>query len=101
MAKLTLTIASSQPQPREGRQPASPLPEEAGDSAGAEIWTAFNNSAGTLERFQRYMTIYDNKFYRALHELQRLQAARRGQKVAPPAALDLTVSNPDSRKEMI
>ena len=35
------------------------------------------------------------EFYRALHELQRLQAARRGEGVAPPAAVDVTVSGPD------
>lgn len=63
----------------EGPEPASQLPEEAGDCVETEIWPAFNNSAGTLERIQRYETMYDKKYYRALHELN-FQALRRGRK---------------------
>jgi hypothetical protein len=61
----------------------------------AQIWFAFNDyeTRGVLERIQRYATTYDNKYYRALHELLRLQAARHGQKVAPPVAMDLSISN--------
>src|SRR4029077_9983088 len=34
----------------------------------------------------------ERSYYRALHELQRLQHARRGGQVPPPLALDVTVS---------
>jgi hypothetical protein len=35
----------------------------------------------------------ERSFYRALHELQRLQATRQGQAVALPAAVDVTLSS--------
>jgi len=39
----------------------------------------------------RYDTTIENKLYKALHELQRLQAIRLGQNVALPAALDVLI----------
>ncbi len=37
----------------------------------------------------------------ALHELQRVQAARAGKKVIAPVAVDVTVANPDFPKEVL
>ena len=44
----------------------------------------------TLAKVQRYEAGLERSLYRALHELQRLQAARQGQHVPPPAAVDVT-----------
>jgi hypothetical protein len=48
--------------------------------------------AGT---YLRYETTIENRLYKALHELQRVQAARNGVQVPPPAALDVNVSGGD------
>jgi hypothetical protein len=40
----------------------------------------------------RYDTTLTNQFLRLMHELERVQRARKGEAVAPPAAADLTVS---------
>jgi hypothetical protein len=40
----------------------------------------------------RYETTLERSFYKALHELQRLQAARDGQAVPLPEAVDVEVS---------
>jgi hypothetical protein len=47
--------------------------------------------AGSLDRLLRYEAALERSFYRALHELHRLQAARAGVPVPPPAALDVDV----------
>jgi hypothetical protein len=43
-----------------------------------------------LAKVQRYEAGLERSLYRALHELQRLQAARGGQAVPPPTAVDVT-----------
>jgi hypothetical protein len=45
----------------------------------------------TLLTFQRYETAIENKLYRALNQLERLQRMRRGDKIPAPAALDVNV----------
>ncbi len=40
----------------------------------------------------RYEVTLERSFYKALHELQRLQAAREGQAVPLPEAVDVAVS---------
>ena len=49
---------------------------------------------GTLETLSRYEAHLSRQLNQALHELQRLQAARAGEPVSPPAALDVTLSGP-------
>jgi hypothetical protein len=44
-----------------------------------------------LTRVLRYETTIERELYKALHELQRLQAARAGIPVPPPAAADVEV----------
>jgi hypothetical protein len=44
----------------------------------------------TLQKVTRYEAHLSRQLYQALHELQRLQAARAGNPVPPPAALDIT-----------
>lgn len=57
---------------------------------------AFVRSADDFAKLSRYEVRIERSFYRALHELQRLQAADAGQPVPPPAALDLEVDLPDA-----
>lgn len=42
--------------------------------------------------YLRYETTIENRLYKALHELQRIQAARNGEAVPPPVAIDVSVS---------
>jgi len=46
----------------------------------------------TYGKFSRYEAHIERGLYKALHELQRLQAARSGQAVAAPVAVDVAVS---------
>jgi hypothetical protein len=55
----------------------------------------------TLQKVSRYEAHLSRQLYQALHELQRLQAARAGQPVPPPAALDVTVNAPGNASEAL
>ena len=44
-----------------------------------------------VNTFQRYETTIENKLYRALNQLERLQRIRLGDKIPAPAALDVNV----------
>jgi hypothetical protein len=46
----------------------------------------YNN---TMQNLQRYETTIENRLYKALHELERLQRMRGGQLVNPPVVVDL------------
>ena len=51
------------------------------------------NEANAFSKLSRYETALERSLYRALHELQRLQAARRAEgSVSPPVAVDVEVS---------
>ena len=45
-----------------------------------------------LSKLSRYETTIERGLYRALHELQRLQAIRTGQAVTPPVAVDVNIA---------
>jgi len=47
----------------------------------------------TLQKVMRYEAYLSRQFYRDLHELQRLQAMRQGQRVAAPIAIDVDVAS--------
>jgi len=49
-----------------------------------------------LSKFHRYEAHIDRILYRALHELQRLQAKRRGQPVSAPVTIDVSLNGADS-----
>ena len=51
----------------------------------------FTNS-DTYGKFIRYETSIERGIYRALHELQRIQSARKGEKPPAPLAVDVDVS---------
>jgi hypothetical protein len=48
----------------------------------------------TLEKLSRYETTLERSLYKALHELERRQAARDGQTVPLPVAVDVNLSGP-------
>jgi hypothetical protein len=53
------------------------------------------NGANAFSKLSRYETTIERGLYKALHELQRLQAARGSVgSVSPPLALDVDVSGP-------
>jgi hypothetical protein len=47
------------------------------------------------DKFQRHETAVENKLYRAINQLERLQRIRRGEFIAAPAALDVAVHGDD------
>ncbi len=51
--------------------------------------TALN--AGWMERLLRYEGQLERSFFRTMHELERIQALRKGDVVPVPAAVDVTV----------
>lgn len=44
------------------------------------------------DRFFRYEIMLERSIYKALHELERIQAKRNGENVPPPIALDVEIS---------
>jgi len=44
-----------------------------------------------VDKLQRYETAIENKLYRALNQLERIQRMRQGEEIPPPAAVDLGV----------
>ena len=54
--------------------------------------TLIRDASNALTKLSRYETALERGLYRALHELQRLQATRAGHAVSAPAVLDVNVS---------
>ena len=50
-----------------------------------------SNGANAFTKLSRYETNIEHSFYRALHELQRIQATRKKGESAAPLAVDVTV----------
>ena len=50
-------------------------------------------------KLNRYERTLDRQFYKAMHELQRLQAVRRGDHVPAPEAVDVTISTTENEGE--
>lgn len=59
---------------------------------GLAFIRAGNSPADPFAKLSRYETTLERSLYRALHELQRLQAVRAGAHVPVPAVLDVEVS---------
>lgn len=63
---------------------------------------AFVERETTFANLARYESALESRFYRGLHELQRLQDARAGRPVVPPLVLDVTITGdagPELRNE--
>jgi hypothetical protein len=55
------------------------------------------NEGDAFGKLARYETSIERSLYRALHELERLQARRKGLPVSPPQVLDVSVSREDRK----
>jgi len=60
---------------------------EPGMPAAVRALGAINLASG----FQRYETAIENKLYRAINQLERLQRSRKGEFVPVPQALDVSI----------
>ena len=69
---------------------------DVGDSDASALGLSFirdGNGANALSKLSRYEAAIERSLYKALHELQRLQAARRADgNATPPLAIDVDVS---------
>jgi len=62
---------------------------------GMEKHGVITSSGGLMydsDRFFRYEIMLERSIYKALHELQRIQATRSGEKVPAPLAVDVDIS---------
>jgi hypothetical protein len=73
-----------------------------GDKTVLEDVLSWSSDQDRLQLISRYETALERSLYKALHELQRLQAARAGQPVPLPEAIDVEVlvSGPNQADEM-
>jgi hypothetical protein len=61
-----------------------------------EFCDPFKRSGGNhMQILSRYESTLEKNFYKAIHELQRIQAMRMGQPVLAPIALDINVNDLD------
>ena len=68
---------------------------DVGDLDASTLGLSFirdGNGANAFSKLSRYETAIERTLYRALHELERRQAARRGADATPPQVLDVEVS---------
>ena len=65
------------------------------ETAGAKKLMASLPNDQSVNKIQRYEAHISRQFYKALHELQRLQAARLSGRVQVPLAVDIEVSAPE------
>ena len=75
---------------------------DAGEKLRSDVITfarAFVTGSAEVATLIRYETSLERGLHRALHELQRLQAARAGQFVPPPAVLDIQIGDAILRNE--
>jgi hypothetical protein len=74
------------------------LPEavvvEPGEPAAVSALGALNLVSG----FQRYETAIENKLYRAINQLERLQRMRLGEFVTPPQVVDVSIQSAGERE---
>lgn len=67
---------------------------EYGDNAKGSGWGySFGREKDSFANLSRYEAGIERGLYRALHELQRLQAERKGGNVPPPMVVDVEVSH--------
>lgn len=89
-----LLARSVLPEDQQAYRQASLEAEQAERQAEASRPTqaaAFGDENNLLANVSRYETTLERSLFKALHELERLQARRAGQAVAPPAVLDVNV----------
>jgi|SRR5262249_52355656 len=70
-------------------------PPLAPDARVGRVFAKEAAGADTFSKLARYEAAIERSWFRALHELQRLQLARAGAQVPPPASLDVDLSVTD------
>jgi hypothetical protein len=68
------------------------MKERAAPPTYGEAFIVDTKRENSLAKLSRYETSIERSFYKALHELQRMQAARQGKDVPLPIAVDVDVS---------
>ncbi len=58
-----------------------------------EVISSMGGLMYECDKFFRYETMLERSIYKALHELQRLQSSRNGEKVPLPIAIDVDISD--------
>jgi hypothetical protein len=98
---LSRTIISDEQKHREATDKALEL-ESVRDAETATLGQTFvrdANKANAFSKLSRYETAPERSRYKALHELQRLQAARSSKgNISPPIALDVDVSGVSAKE---
>ncbi len=59
--------------------------------AGLPARLSIEDVGAMIDKFQRYETAIENKLYRAMNQLERMQRQRRGEQIPPPATGDIGV----------
>jgi hypothetical protein len=95
LEELMDPVSIADPAKHEEAQLAAEEMRARGNEPTATFGLTFMRGAGAFTTLSRYESALERSYYRALHELQRLQEARRGGHVPPPLALDVTVSGQD------
>ncbi len=68
------------------------MKERAAPPTYGEAFIVDTKRENSLAKLSRYETSIERSFYKALHELQRMQASREGKEVPLPLAVDVDVS---------
>jgi hypothetical protein len=71
------------------------------DSAAVALDHPFHYGREKMGAVSRYEVTLERSLYKALHELQRLQAARDGQAVPLPVVVDVSVSDEGDEMALI
>jgi hypothetical protein len=69
---------------------------ERGGSSAYYSALAYKGDRDKLQLLSRYELTLERSLYKALHELQRLQAERSGRPVPPPIAIDMSIEVADA-----
>jgi hypothetical protein len=95
-AGVSLTDAGQ----HEAASPEAAPRRAGGESSVPTLGCAFiegSNGVDVFLKLFRYETALERTYYRLVHELERAQRARRGEMVAPPVAIDVTMNGEDPR----
>ncbi len=68
------------------------LSMEDGEVICSQLMTSSMGLMHDADKFFRYETMLERGIYKALHELERMQAKRNGVNIPPPIALDIDIS---------
>ena len=80
--------------PSQEQECTTPISPELRFSAAIGALSAINLVSG----FQRYESAIENKLYRAIHELERIQRMRKGEFVPAPQSLDVSIHSERERE---